>query len=331
MNKNANRLIVLVAAMVTIFFSVFAIALSMGYNRPGSASSESSSAQAEKARYFEPSSSLSSSSSSLEEPEEPEPFDRDVVRILVCGIDDTEMLTDVIMLVQIDLAENSAQVLQIPRDSFVGYQVPTGKINAVYSHGGGIEGVASAVKRLTAITPDYYITVTLEGLRNIVNSLGGVEVTIPFEMDYLPGKVLEAGTQTLNGEKAEWFIRYRAGYASGDLGRIDAHKLFATALMEKVKAMGRFKSLAALSQNYKYVSTDIPLPKMLSLANEAFMIEPASISYFTVPGYGVFSHGYAVYGINRMQLAEILNKNFRGENAQVSPWKLYINDPEADE
>ena len=52
---------------------------------------------------------------------------------LVCGVDLSENLTDIIMVVCYDTANNEASILQIPRDTFVG-DVPSGKINAVYGN-----------------------------------------------------------------------------------------------------------------------------------------------------------------------------------------------------
>lgn len=61
---------------------------------------------------------------------------------------------------------------------------------------------------------DRYIRISTSGLRQLVDQLGGVEVFVPEPMvhkDYAKGLSvnLVKGWQTLNGEQAEAFTRYR--------------------------------------------------------------------------------------------------------------------------
>ena len=58
--------------------------------------------------------------------------------ILLCGVDESKQLTDVLMFAHIDYISGNVDVLQIPRDSFVGDIVPTGKINEIYKKTGDI-------------------------------------------------------------------------------------------------------------------------------------------------------------------------------------------------
>lgn len=273
----------------------------------------------------------SQTQSSSEEEAELEPFGSKAVNLLLVGIDATEHLTDVLMLARINLDEKTVNVLQIPRDSFIGDEVPTGKINTLYGRqDGGIPKLRSTIEGITALRVDYYAAITLEGLRKVIDNLGGVEVDIPVRIDYLPGKVLEPGLQQIDGEKAEWIVRYRAGYASGDLGRINTQSVLIKALIHKIKDEGRLAAMRAVAQNYRYVSTDLPASKLISLASEAYSIEKDNIEFFTAPGYGVYHNSYAVYGLNRANLADILNQHFRSSKGQIAASKLKIAIPNPD-
>ena len=269
---------------------------------------------------WEPSTISSSKESSMA------PFDRRNFTMLLCGIDDTLRLTDVIMVAKVNLDEKSAQVLQIPRDSYVGPDYTTGKINAVYGSttGDGINLLKSEIEDILQLRLDFYTTITLEGFRNIIDNLGGIPIDIPQRINYLPGQVIEPGQQTLTGEQAEWFVRYRAGYASGDLGRISAQELFLRALMKAVKDKGRVEAFKSVTKNYDNISTNLPMIQLLSLANEAFLIENDAISFFVAPGSGVTTGGYAVYSLEAEGLAEILNEHFRPADKEVAASQLDI-------
>ena len=132
-----------------------------------------------------------------------EPLSAKAVTVLGCGIDETGMLTDVIILGRFDLETDRISLLQIPRDTYIGDGYVTGKINAVYGHpkgDSGIQELKTLVEKQLQLPIDYTATITLSGLRSMVDAMGGVEVEVPFQMEYLPGMVLEEGKQRLNGE-----------------------------------------------------------------------------------------------------------------------------------
>lgn len=262
-----------------------------------------------------------------EEEMEFEPITQEEVTMLACGIDETGMLTDVILLGRFDLKANRIDVLQIPRDLYVGDGYVTGKINAVYGHAKTEDGLAelkTLVEKQFQLPIDYTATITLSGLRSIVDALGGVDVEIPFRMEYLPGKVLEEGVHRLTGEEAEWFVRYRKGYATGDIGRLNAQKEFLTGVMDAVRREGRMKCIQIVLDHAKEVKTDLPLGQMASLANRAYQVPDSSIELYLVPGTGKTHYGYSVYEADREALADILNEHFRPVGEEVSQWQLQL-------
>src|SRR5699024_10159884 len=104
-------------------------------------------------------------------------------------------LTDVIMVVQIDLETGSVSALQIPRDTWVGTNVSeTGKINAVYGLS-GIDGLAEVIYDRLLIPIDHYVTVDMDGFIAIVDAIGGVTITID-ETFTLEGVTFTPGTHT---------------------------------------------------------------------------------------------------------------------------------------
>lgn len=250
------------------------------------------------------------------------------IAVLFCGIDNTSWLTDVIIYGVLDLDQNQVRLLQIPRDSFVGNTYPTGKINAVYGHpskkGQGIQELEKVIENQLALPVDYYVTITLEGFRSVIDAFGGIVVDVPYTIEYLPGKTIYPGEQLLNGQQAEWFVRYRAGYATGDIGRISAQKLFLQSCFETAKSRGITVALDALGENYSQIKTDMPLHKMLSAAKSVFAMEAEDISVFLAPGKGTQNRSYAVYQWDAEEMAQLLNSQFRPKGEEVSAESLNI-------
>ena len=256
------------------------------------------------------------------------PLEEDTISVLCCGVDNTQELTDVIMYALFNTKTGEVNVLRIPRDTFVGSEFPTGKINAIYGHPeDGLTGIETLEKYLEEnwkLNIDYYATIDLASVRDIVDDMGGVTMNIEQQINYLPGKVLYPGEQTLTGEQAEWIIRYRAGYADGDLGRIDAQTQFIFACIDRVHELGRLKCIPILMEHYNDVDTNMPLDKMLSVASALFELSTDDIQMHVVPGSGTMYYSYAVYGVDEEALLEILNKNFATQGSQYTAEDLNI-------
>lgn len=239
------------------------------------------------------------------------------VRVLGIGIDGTDQLTDVILYAVFDTVEYNVQILQIPRDVYVGDDYLTGKLNIVYKAGGsreaGLESMKKVLREMFGLETDYCVTINLEGFRGIVDAMGGIPIYINQRIEYLPGQVLEEGIQVLDGEKAEWFVRYRSGYATADLGRLDAHRQFMEAAFRQAKTLSPGELLDAVSICYKHVYTDLPLSTLLGLAGEAAYVETDDLAFFTVPGEGVMRNGYSVYSVDKEKTVKILNEHFLQE------------------
>ena len=260
----------------------------------------------------------------IEEPKE------DYVRVLACGVDKSEKLTDVIMYGVYDVKNQKINVLQIPRDSFIGTDYATGKINSVYGskkeHKDGMAELEKILEEQFKLQVDYTASITLEGVSNVVDSLGGVKMNVPMTLNHLPGKVIYQGEQTIDGEKAEWLVRFRSGYKNADIGRLNMQKEFLMAMLDTVHAKGRIAAVSALASNFGELTTNMPLTKAISLANKAFSIEKEDISMYAVEGYGKMYGTYAVYEIDKEKVAKLLNEHFRLAGEEITADKLGIKD-----
>jgi len=124
----------------------------------------------------------------------------------------------------------------IPRDSYV--PIPgrgTNKINASLSFGGP-EKTVETVSALTGIKIQYWATIEFSRFRKLVDTLGGVEVKVPYEMhDTFSGADFEAGKTKMNGAEALSFARNRHDARGGDFGRSENQGRLLLAAFDKFR------------------------------------------------------------------------------------------------
>ena len=131
------------------------------------------------------------------------------------------------MVARVNPETGDIRLLSVPRDLLV--EVAPGeenRINAAYNFG-GIEQTITAFEEYSSVDVDHYVVVNFLGFKRVVNAMGGVEVDVE---DEIPAKhEIEDGLQTLNGNQALFYVRYR-GTAGGDLDRIRRQQQFVAAL-----------------------------------------------------------------------------------------------------
>jgi LCP family protein required for cell wall assembly len=132
--------------------------------------------------------------------------------------------TDTIMILHIAPWGKKDLLISIPRDTRV--KLPdhgNNKINAAYVYGGE-EMLVNEIYELTGISITKTMLVNFEGFKSVVDTLGGVYITVDEPMhDPLSGADFEPGTQLMNGEQALAFARDRKS-ANGDFDRVDRQK-----------------------------------------------------------------------------------------------------------
>lgn len=198
--------------------------------------------------------------------------------------------TDTLMLVYFEPAAGKLNILQIPRDTYV---VNTGgssrKINAAYAYQRG-DGLKKTIADTFGIAVDNYVVIGTQTFREVVDKIGGVTVTVPMDMDYEdPAQDLyihlKAGTQTLDGDKAEQFVRFRKGYVNQDLGRMNAQKVFLSAMADKLFSIdGVTKMPGIISTVFQNLRTDMSVADMIGYATKCFDLDTSAMQFFSLPG-----------------------------------------------
>jgi polyisoprenyl-teichoic acid--peptidoglycan teichoic acid transferase len=205
---------------------------------------------------------------------------------------------DALQLVIIDTARRRGAVVSFPRDSYV--PIPghgTNKINAAMAFGGPRLLVAT-FEQLTGLTIDYYALTSFDGLTDMVNKVGGVQVNVDMNLrDHFAGAFLDKGRQTLGGGQALSYARARKTLPGGDFDR-SRHQgqllLGGLGTFQRQVAKDPTRVMAWLAAMRDEVKTDLPFPELLRLALLATQVPPGDIRNIPVPGAAGSAGGASV-------------------------------------
>ena len=259
------------------------------------------------------------------------------LNVLVMGKDSTSGLCDMIMLVSYNMSTKRVGVVQIPRDTYVEYtEASYKKINGAVNSLGGEREFCDFLSAALCVKIDKYVTVDLEAVGEVVDLIGGVEVDIPFDMNYRDPVQnlsirLKKGKTVLDGEKAQQFVRYRSGYAEGDLGRMDAQKIFLASFVGKLKSTSSlFRVKEIFNAVRDDIKTDISMSDIVALAVQAFSVPSDSVTFVTLAGEGAVAKtsGASYYVISRSAAIEIVNEFLGGyaEEESFDSEGLFLNE-----
>ena len=142
--------------------------------------------------------------------------------------------TDTIILVHVPSGGGKASLISIPRDSYL--PIPgngENKVNAAYSIGGP-KLLVETVEQATGLPIDGYLEIGLSGFAGVVDSLGGVYLCVPRDMQDDKAHIdLKKGCQTLDGPTALGYVRARYSDPKGDIGRAERQRQFLAAVMKQ--------------------------------------------------------------------------------------------------
>lgn len=134
--------------------------------------------------------------------------------------------SDALLAVSINPDARSTLIVSIPRDTrttLAGLQQPrTDKINHAYAYG-GVESTVATVEQFLGVPVSRYVQADMDGFRDMVDLLDGVQVDNGSAFVY-EGFTFREGTLHLNGEEALAYVRMRKDDPRGDLGRNDRQK-----------------------------------------------------------------------------------------------------------
>lgn len=236
------------------------------------------------------------------------------VNVLVLG--DNDGLTDTIMLASYDLKNQRLDVISVPRDTYYprdGYKgAAQKKINAIYGSEGAV-GTARAVSDLLMGMPiNYYAVIEFSDVEKIVDEIGGVPMNIEFTMKYddpydtPPLHIyIPEGEQVLDGEHAVQFLRYRKGYAEGDIGRVKAQQTFIKSAVKQ--AIGP-NLVGAVKMGLKEIDSDITLGMATKIATKAMGLDAENMNTYMAPGSAKTVDGASYWFVNSAEVGTMIEE-----------------------
>ena len=201
-------------------------------------------------------------------------------------------LADIMRLVRVDFVNARVGILEVPRDLWVEipeisdhYNITHGKLNQAYLYGnkglgyydGPGEGPGLLARTLNlnfGARPDHYLAVNMITFRNIVDSVGGIDVDLPEEVSVRSpsnpkGFAIPEGQHHIDGETALWVARIRE-YST--FSRADNQNIIMCALYKKMMSPAIVPAIPQLVTDFrKYVQTDLSpeqINQLACLANE---------------------------------------------------------------
>jgi polyisoprenyl-teichoic acid--peptidoglycan teichoic acid transferase len=222
--------------------------------------------------------------------------------------------SDTMMLVRLNPSDKSIRLLSIPRGTMIAIpEQGLTKVSEANAKGGPVLAARVVSRSLNNAPIDRYIRISTSGFRELVEQLGGVDVFVPQTMNYQDqaggfAMNLTSGWQSLNGEQAEQFARFREE-GMGDLPRVQRQQALITALMQRLNSPIVLPRLPQLTRSMrKYFDTNLKMEEMMALANFSVNVERDNFQMAMLPGtFSKFSQDPNSYWLNMTGQQSLLN------------------------
>ncbi|AGL48570.1 LCP family protein [Streptococcus suis] len=176
--------------------------------------------------------------------------------------------SDSMILVTVNPKTKETNMMSLTRDIMVEIAEANGessgtveKLNHSYSYGQAPMAIAT-IEKMMDINIDRYIEINMDGLVELVDAVGGIEVnnTLGFPIsisEHEPAytSIVQPGKQLVNGDQALVYARMRYDDPEGDIGRQRRQREVITAIIKKLLQLDGLtqykKILTAISNNMR--------------------------------------------------------------------------------
>jgi LCP family protein required for cell wall assembly len=266
---------------------------------------------------------------------------KDAITILVLGVDTRadggDQNADVIILARLNLVDRTMHSVSIPRDLLV--DIPghgEGKINGAYNIGvtehpdsrvAGVAKMRDTIEYNFGIPIDDYVMIDFNGFEKVIDSVGGIDITVPEAIhdteypteDYgITTLDIPAGHQHMDGETALAYARTRHG--DNDDARRDRQIMVIEALFEKGQRIGSLTKIVNLILAVgDTVQTSFHFDEQLALASMALNMDERQIDMTSVNQPmiqpGTAADGAWVYVGDLQEISAFIEGTLEGDSA----------------
>lgn len=326
-NKKSNSLLVLIIIVAIVMLSTLGIVLAENFDATKSNKEQ---------EYVD--NQQDDNQDNVKEEEIQKEVKPESVNALLIGFDKSKALTDVVMVARLDTETNKIKMISLPRDLFIDFRqdnlnkikkdnnlrVKYCKLTEVYLNAGADKDamlvLRDIVKELTNIDINYTIAINIDGFKDIVDLIGGVEFYVPKRMKYRDDYQhlhinLHKGLQLLDGDKAEQLVRNRKYYGEvpPDIQRIKVQQDFLSAMTNKILEIRDFDKISKLaSSTYKLLETDFGLLVVNKYVDYLYNLNINELltteNMYVVPSYGEKINGIWYQKYKEEEVKEIAEK-----------------------
>lgn len=225
-------------------------------------------------------------------------FGKNEFIFVILGVDEKDVKdtkgsrTDTIILAKANFKEKTVDLTSIPRDTKVVIDGKDDKLNHAFAYG-GVEKTMETIRNFMGIDLQHYILIDYDLLIEMVDAIGGVEIDVPMDMKYSDPTAeppldinISKGLQTLDGQQAHDFLRFRSGYKEGDVGRVKAQQMFMKEFMSQALKLRNVPKFIKIYK--KNVETNIPFLTTLRGMKLGVSLKEGGLVTDIIPGEGKY-------------------------------------------
>ncbi|WP_167955953.1 LCP family protein [Anaerosporobacter faecicola] len=218
-----------------------------------------------------------------------------IINILLVGSDKRASWTqtgrsDSAMIATLDLKHKKLKLTSLMRDMYLtipGYG--ENRFNAAYSFG-GVSLMYETIATNFGIRLDGYAVVDFSAFKKVINTIGGVKITLTDEeyqyltTAYKKGSVLKLkpGMNVMNGTQALAYTRIRQD-GQGDFGRTGRQRKVLQAIFTEAKSMSLTELIDLANEIIPSISTDLTNDQIMSYMESVLMLGTTEIHQFRIP------------------------------------------------
>lgn len=208
--------------------------------------------------------------------------------------------SDTVMILHVDPAAQKAAIVSVPRDLYVPIAGTnfSDRVNAAFALGGPDQLIAT-VQQALGITIHHYVQVDFTGFKDIVDTVGGVTMFIPYQVrDAGSGLTLPAGCKELDGQQGLSWVRSRSmeflingtwqADGRGDLGRIERQQDFIRRMMKEALDSGlanplQLNRLISIAVRDVTFDSELSTKDLTALGSRFSSLDPDRVVLTTFP------------------------------------------------
>lgn len=218
-----------------------------------------------------------------------------VVNILLIGVDRRKnevARSDSMILCTFNKHSNTITLSSMMRDMYVripGYK--SNRINVAYTLG-GMKLLNKTINENFGVAADGIVEIDFANFEKLIDLLGGIELDLSSkEASYInreTGSKLTTGVQTLTGEQALWYSRYRKD--GGDFKRTNRQRIVLSVLLNRYKQLSMTELVGMMDDILPMVTTNMTKDDIFDHMTNLFpMLAEAQIVTQQIPAEGTYN------------------------------------------